>query len=440
MEHIDKLSYNMPVWTRIDDVPMQFPWLDEDAQAEICVVGGGLTGSLCAMELARSGHDVLLITDGMAGAGETARSMPCACADLGTNIRQLRRSVGEVMTRYLLKSARAELDRLERLAGEISDAENGGEDGGIYDIGFERRDCFIYTDDDAEAELMNREFTDRCAMGCDCSFVGRSAARDMFPFEVFAGILLPGQACVFDPYRLAHHALRSAMQCGARVYENTKALRVDSMESIYGGEESGRGWIIVTGTHRLIECDRVVIAAGEACREVVEGVITPRTSYMSVSHRLRGGSGWPGKCVLRTFSSPELTVAMSPDRRIFARGLSSSVMDENARFAGLFPMPSVHERRFSELEAGARYLCPPLSVSQRNGFEFAQAYRGCRTSDGLPIVGECEGREGCVFALPGGGGALMSMLCAHTARDIADGGSCPSMLSPQRRSLRDRIA
>lgn len=435
MEHIDKLSYNMPVWTRIDGAPLQYPWLDEDAQAEICVVGGGLTGSLCAMELARSGHDVMLITDGMAGAGETARMMPCACADLGANIRQTHRRVGEVMTRYLLKNACAELERLKKLSEETTRTDDGA-----FDIGFERRDCFIFTDDDAEAELINREFTDRRGMGADCSFVGRAAARDMFSFEVFAGIMLRDQACVFDPYKLAHYALKSASEYGARIYENTKALRVDDARSIYGGENSGNGWVIITSTHRMIECDKVVIAAGDACRELIEGVGASRTSYMSVSRRLRTSPGWLGKCVLRTFSSPELTVAMSPDRRIFAHGLSSSVMDENARFAGLFRMPAVHEKRFSELEAGARYLCPPLSVSGNRGFEFAQAYRECRTADGLPVIGECDGREGCIFALPGGGGALMSMLCARVVRDIADGAESPSMLSPQRKTLRDRIA
>ena len=451
MEYLDKLSYNMPVWSRIDDVPTQFAWLDEDVECEICVVGGGVTGALCAMELAEDGHDVLMITDGAVGMGETARMAPCAVTDMGQNVVQMRRRLGEEQTAWMLNSAKEQLDRLEKLYGTFRDeASRGGDIIGdmipgeptvseLYDFGFSRRDCFLYCDNDSENELLAREYAERRRLHDDCVFTGRSAARDMFPFETAGGLILRQQAAVLDPYRLTHNCLRRAMEAGARVYENTKALRIDSAEDFFGDIEE-RGWLITTGTHRLIDCERVVVAAGEACGELIDGVSAPRTRYTVVSHTLRGNGGWAGQCVLRTFSaySPELTMATSPDGRIFACGRSSSVMDEHARFAGVFRLPSVHEKRFAELEAGARYLY--ADRLREDTFEFAQAARECRTADGMPIAGEIEGQEGCIFAVPGGGGVLMSMLCARTAADICGGAEQPQQLSPQRRSLRARSA
>ena len=260
----------------------------------------------------------------------------------------------------------------------------------------------------------------------DLRYAGAFARDKAILDEVFSGMTL-------------RERLRRAMDAGARIYENTKALRIDSAEDFFGSTEE-RGWLITTGTHRLIDCERVIIAAGEACGELIDGISSPRTRYTVVSRPLRGSGGWAGQCVLRTFSaySPELAVAMSPDGRIFASGRSSLLMDEKARFAGVIRLPSVHEKRYAELEAGARYLCPEKLSDEP--FEFAQASRECRTADGIPVAGEIEGQEGCIFAVPGGGGLLMSMLCAQTAADICGGEQQPELLSPSRRSLRARSA
>lgn len=50
------------------------PPLTEDAQADVCVVGGGMTGCSAALHLAERGYKVVLIEANRIGFGASGRS------------------------------------------------------------------------------------------------------------------------------------------------------------------------------------------------------------------------------------------------------------------------------------------------------------------------------------------------------------------------------
>ena len=52
---------------------------NRNLRADVCVVGGGLTGALCALAAAQSGLETVLITAGCAGFGGTAYSSARRC-------------------------------------------------------------------------------------------------------------------------------------------------------------------------------------------------------------------------------------------------------------------------------------------------------------------------------------------------------------------------
>jgi len=62
----------------------------------IAVIGGGVTGTLCAWELARSGHKVTLIEARSLGAGSSSRSAACIRAQFSTpsTVRGMRYCIG----------------------------------------------------------------------------------------------------------------------------------------------------------------------------------------------------------------------------------------------------------------------------------------------------------------------------------------------------------
>ena len=48
----------------MEKVPKQYPWLSEEKHCDVCVVGGGMTGAMCALSAAEMG---LPVSERMAG-------------------------------------------------------------------------------------------------------------------------------------------------------------------------------------------------------------------------------------------------------------------------------------------------------------------------------------------------------------------------------------
>src|SRR5437867_12070966 len=64
---------SLSLWAGTSDVP-KFPQLNSDIDAEICIVGGGITGLTAGYLLAKEGRQVTIIDDGDIGSGESSRT------------------------------------------------------------------------------------------------------------------------------------------------------------------------------------------------------------------------------------------------------------------------------------------------------------------------------------------------------------------------------
>jgi len=407
---------NAPIWASLSPAPRQYSWLDHDETCEVCVIGGGITGTMCALRLAQSGVDTVLITDMQLGYGITADTMPCVEFDGGHSLRRLSRKLGPELAAMMFELGVSAVSGLEELAQSF--------DGKCR---FARRDCLLFTDDDNELEMFNKEFLIRRHAGFDCSYVSRNAAKDIFAFDIAGGIVSRGMAAEIAPYELTHLCAERAEELGSRVYENTKAVRM---------EYTNQHTVVHTSTHRTITSEKVVIASAGACADIIDGLSAPRTNFMAVSRPVTHFSGWPGRCVIRSWNSPRVTYATTPDGRICACGLDTSVVDEQSRLAGIFHMPALHEKRFKELDVIAKYFFPQIYTP---GFEAIHAFRSYQTLDGMPIIGADDEHPGCIFAACcGTGGVLMSEIASRLVTEIYTGeeSELVSVFSPARKALK----
>ncbi len=379
-----------PLWSSINDVPHQYPWLSDEANCSVCVIGGGLTGALCALRLAQAGEDVVLLTAKTIGFSSTSDASPSVSFDFGHKIVELKRRIGAENALTLFEMGAQAIDMLESLREELDD-----------DFGFRRCDSLLYTNDERELELFNREYLMRKHNGFDCTFMNRTAARDAFSFPIAGGIFSKGLAAYFDPYRLTHLCISKAHQHGARIYENTKVEQLDS---------HGKCVVIETDTRQTVYADKCVIAVGNIFDEILNVPIQRLTGFYSVSSEVSNYSGWTGKCVIRTWAQPGITLSPTPDGRIYCGGLETSALDENGRLYGVLNIPSLSEKRFDELESSVRCHFPAIDVGE---FKINRAIRYTVTQDSLPIIGTDENHDKCFFACcTGHDSALYSVLAS----------------------------
>jgi len=103
------------LWTGTVD-PAQYPPLDADARADVCVVGAGIAGLTTAYLLAREGRSVVLLDDGRPGAGQTGVTTAHLSYEIDDSYVTMVRLHGAEGARQAYHSHRAAIDRIEAIA------------------------------------------------------------------------------------------------------------------------------------------------------------------------------------------------------------------------------------------------------------------------------------------------------------------------------------
>ncbi len=396
-------------------VPKKYPWLSEDRHCDVCVVGGGLTGALCALAAAESERSVVLVTSGEIGFGQTAYMPGSASSDGGRTLTELDKvmSMDDALTLYTLGFEA--LDDLQNLCGRL-DGNISAKSAGIS-TGFERRDSVLFTRDSTELELLEREFIARSKKCPDCTFITRKTAANTFAFDMYGGILTKQGGAALDPYLLTHLCLMKSEELGAEIFEHTEASDIETPRNDDGCV------IINTSTHRTIYADRLIFAAGgEGIRAMIGRGRRYRTltAIYGPSGPTDTQAGWSGKCLLRTFGRPVTDFVIRPDGSIAASATFGRGITEYIPLIGNGDL-----LRYDTLKEKIRHLVPGENDADIR-YEYSLGHFG--TSDGLPVIGVHGHYKNCIFALCGGGmSPVYSQIAAKAVNAILNENSAQNI-------------
>lgn len=96
------------------------PPLEGEVRADVCVVGGGITGCSAALELAERGYSVVLLEAGVIGYGASGRSGGQILPGLGTDMATVEKALGRERARDIWQLSREAVrltaERVERHA------------------------------------------------------------------------------------------------------------------------------------------------------------------------------------------------------------------------------------------------------------------------------------------------------------------------------------
>jgi glycine/D-amino acid oxidase-like deaminating enzyme len=384
-----RLRVSTPLW--LDRTPQRdgprYPRLDRDLQADVAIVGGGITGAAVAWMFARSGVRVVLLERARVGRGSTAASTALLMQEPDRDFAELAGRYGTPDARRIWRlsraSTRAFIQAIESLRIRCH---------------LEKRDSIYYAVGRPAGARLRDEFRRRRRAGIPCRWLDAGALYRHTGITGAGAIRTGGNAQV-DPYLACTGLLRAASRRGARIFERSPVDRIDT--------DAGEATLMANG--HGIRCNRVIVATGYA---------TPAFKPLAASFRM-----------LQTYVIATEPVPARTRREI---GLEDLMLWDTARpyhYARWTPdrrlllgggdRPRVAERqRAKALRAGSdhvwNYFERRYPALARVDVDFAWEGLFATTPDGLPYVGPHPKYPKHLFALGyGGNGMTFGFLAAR---------------------------
>lgn len=342
-------------------------------RADIVIIGGGLTGCASAYAFAAAGHDVVLLEAARLASGATAGSAGVLLPAFDGSFASHDSLHGRRASRAMWQQARRgvlDFAALIRRLGIKCDLEPTS----VVTIS-------------RDAKALGKEYGSRRDAGLEVTrlaagALAREAAIDD-PSQ--AGMRTP-DAFTFDPVRAALGLAAHAAKQGARIFEQSPALRVKHLPR-------GRGVHVKTSAG-VIEARAAVIATGSAGPLVpqLRRHFVTRDTYLVVTDTMpaamRRAVG-QRKSVLMDAGDPQHTVRWMKDDRVMVTGADQPPQPARLR-------DKVLTQRTGQLMYELSLLYPAVSGIQP---AFAWDAPLSTAADGAPYIGPHRNLPGHLFAL-----------------------------------------
>ncbi len=393
-----------PFWTVRNGLRKHFPRLSTDVRCDVAVIGAGITGALVADELARRGHDVVVLEACEAGWGSTAASTALVQGELDVDPIDLARMHGHEAA---LRVHRACAEAVEAIAAKFPAPSCSPAAASLY-----------YGTRGAECEKLRPDYTFRRWMGLDVEWLDKDDLQARFGLRARCAIL-SRPAALIDPYVATHELLDAACRAGARVHART---RVASMR--IGAREVH----LRTVNGRSVRAKQVVVATGYAAQSLLPAPLAcNRSTYALVTNPIDDEAGIRVLEAIRHVlvwetARPYLYMRATPDGRLMIGGEDDEIdiparRDLRVATKAQRLLRSVHRRfpglridaafcwagTFAETADSLPYFGPHALTGDRIHYAMAYGGNGITFSwIGAQIIADqIEGREHALASLFG---------------------------------------
>lgn len=244
-----------------------FHILDADTTADICVIGGGLTGVMTAMRLAEDGHDVVLLERHRIGWGASGRTGGQLIPGFNKDIRTLADKYG---LEPCVQAYNATLAALDEVRQTIADENIKCEfmPGVVFPAGSKKaaNDLYDY------ADFCQKHFNQQIGVW------DRAETDKQLGTNHYKGAMVDLRAARFNPLQYLVAMAQRAAAKGVRIYEESPATRIDDSE--FTG-------VHVYSTRARVAAKKIVVAGdaylGWLMPDLRRKVVLTRTSMLATT-------------------------------------------------------------------------------------------------------------------------------------------------------------
>ena len=286
------------VWMATATRP-DFPPLEQNADADVVIVGAGIAGLTTAYLLRHEGKSVIVLDSGPILSGETERTTAHLASANDDRFFELERMHGRHGVRLAAESHAAAIDFIEGLIREER-----------IDCGFERLDGYLFSPSGESPELLETELAAAHRAG-----LTRAVFVDRAPLPAFntgRAIRFPYQG-QFHPVRYLTAVADAIVRAGGTIHAHTHVVNV----------EGGRDACVRTESGQVITTRAVVVATNSPINDRVV-IHTKQSPYRTYVVGFRVQRGVIPKALywdtLDPYHYARLTEGNSPDHEVLIVG------------------------------------------------------------------------------------------------------------------------
>jgi len=385
-QHRMDLHGGLPFWLVRNGLGPDYPRLEEDVRTDVVIVGGGITGALCAYILTEAGIPVVVVDARAIGTGSTCASTALLQYEIDTPLHELIELVGEKSAVRSYQLCAQAVEGLGIIAKEIGMEE------------FTMRPSVQYASKRAHVAGLVKEHALRNANGLPAELLeGSEDVRAVLPFDAPAALRTPIAAAT-DAFQFTHALHAKSMLVGAHIHQHTEV--VDFRDSATGIE-------LRTAKGHSIHAKYLVYATGYESRDLLpKDVMRLHSTYAVISEPI-AGTPWPDHALIWETAKPYLYMRTTSDGRIIVGG-------HDAPFRAPALRDALMWKKSIALEEDLRALMPDLPFKR----EYAWCGTFGATKDGLPYIDRGPRERNSFYALGmGGNGITFSLIAAENIRD-----------------------
>lgn len=382
-----RLRHGHPLWLDQRPPKRKYPAHRGTLDVDVVIIGGGVTGAICAYLFADAGLRVALVESKLVGHGSTVASTALLMQEPDRDFRDLAKRFGRAKVRDVWRSlARATRDLVKTMRALKLNA-------GLCEC-----DSVYFTRDPDNLRALRKEFDARKAAGLPGRWLSAASLHRMTGIRAQAAIVTSGNAQV-NPARACHGFLAAAAGRGARIFERSRARSV----------KTSKAGVEVRTAGGTITASRIVVATGYATAEFrgLVGRFRMKDTYVVATRRLR----MPRRHRMMAWDTdrPYHYLRWTDDGRLLLGGEDTTHRTSKRS-----------RRRIARARTGLiEYLAQLYPELADEKPEYAWEGLFAETPDGLPYIGEHSRYPKHLFALGyGGNGMTASFLAAETLVDL----------------------
>lgn len=223
-----------PFWMASTSL-IDYPALNEDLKLDVAIVGGGMTGLLCAYLLNQKGVKTAIIEADRILQGTTGHTTAKITSQHGLIYNKVKNQISEEIARQYAEANESAIRMIETIATENN-----------IQCDFVPQSAYVYTLEDAYVDKIYDEANVASTFGIAATYLEEIP----LPFPIKAAVRFDNQA-QFHPRKFLLALAKNFTQSGGQLFEQSRVIDI---------EENGN-YVLTTAQGKKVFADKVIIAS-----------------------------------------------------------------------------------------------------------------------------------------------------------------------------------